>query len=282
MDDQNTLMAFIVTFVAGASTAIGAALTFLIKRNDFKFFALGMSFSAGVMIYLSFMDILPMSIEHMAMGNGGSAGLGEKLGHFAAVGMFFVGAIIAGIIDHLVPEHVDRDMIQEDVCRDEARGDERVYHACMKRSKATHAALFTALALFIHNFPEGLSVFVTTMEDVTIGLAVGLAIMLHNIPEGVAVALPVYNATGSKKRAFWTAALSGMAEPLGAVVAYFILAPFLSPVIIGGALALTAGLMVYISLDELLPMAREHAEAHYAIIGVFAGMALMATISIVI
>ena len=152
----------------------------------------------------------------------------------------------------------------------------------MKRSKATHAALFTALALFIHNFPEGLSVFVTTMEDVTIGLAVGLAIMLHNIPEGVAVALPVYNATGSKKRAFWTAALSGMAEPLGAVVAYFILAPFLSPVIIGGALALTAGLMVYISLDELLPMAREHAEAHYAIIGVFAGMALMAVISIVI
>ena len=108
------------------------------------------------------------------------------------------------------------------------------------------------------------------------------AVTLHNIPEGVAVALPVYNATGSKKRAFWTAALSGMAEPLGAVVAYFILAPFLSPVIIGGALALTAGLMVYISLDELLPMAREHAEAHYAIIGVFAGMALMAVISIVI
>ena len=279
---DNTLIAFLITFIAGLSTALGAGLTFFIKRNDFKYFAVGMSFSAGVMIYLSFMDILPMSIEHMAFGGEESQGMGEKLGAVAALCMFFIGAAVAGVIDHFIPEHIDHDMVQEDLCRNESQGDERAYNVCMRRSKAGHAALFTALALFIHNFPEGLSVFITSLEDVSVGLAVGLAIMLHNIPEGVAVALPVYNATGSRKKAFWIAALSGMAEPAGAIVAYLILAPYLNSMIIGGALALTAGIMVYIALDELLPAAREHAEPHYAIFGVFAGMALMAVIGIAI
>jgi len=263
--DSNAATALLFTFIAGGATAIGAALTFFVKKDDFKIFALGMSFSAGVMIYLSFMEILPMSIEHMADTVNGVASFTERGGHIAAVLVFFAGVILAGIIDYLVPEHVDHDMIGAEP----------------KKAKATHAALLTAIALSIHNFPEGLSVFVTSLENVSVGAAVAVAIMLHNIPEGMSVALPVYSATGSKKKAFWWATLSGLAEPAGAIVAYLLLLPFLSPALVGGALALTAGIMVYISLDELLPMAKEYGEEHYGIIGVFLGMALMAAVSII-
>ena len=261
--EQNAIIALGLSLFAGAATGIGAALTFAVKKNDFKIFALGMSFSAGVMIYLSFMDILPMAIEHMKGGfDGGESG---RLGHLIAVLAFFAGVLCAGIIDYFVPEHVGRDMV------DNPRGG----------GKAGKTAMLTAAALAVHNFPEGLSVFVAGLEDITVGVGVAVAITLHNIPEGVSVALPIYSATGNKRKAFFWATFSGLAEPLGALAAYVILAPYLTPGSVGAALALTAGIMVYISLDELLPMAKEYGEEHYGIVGVFFGMALMAGVSIV-
>lgn len=140
----------------------------------------------------------------------------------------------------------------------------------------------TAIAISIHNFPEGLSVFVTTLENVKMGAAIALAIILHNIPEGISVALPIYNSTGNKKRAFWIASLSGLAEPAGALAAYLVFAPFITQPFTGAILALTAGIMVFISLDELLPMAKEYGQEHYGIIGAFAGMAFIAAGSLIL
>ena len=263
MNDHAT-NALLLTLIAGGATSVGALMTFFVKQNSFRIFALGMSFSAGVMIYLSFMDILPMAIENMSEGNQVS-----KLGHIMAVVMFFIGVFLAGLIDYFIPEHLHSD--------DYPQKDKKNYAS----KKAHRTAILTALALAIHNFPEGFSVFVTSLENITVGIGVAVAITLHNIPEGVSVALPIYSATGNKWRAFWIATASGMAEPFGAIFAYLLFAPIITPVISGGALALTAGLMVYIALDELLPMAREYGEEHYGIFGAFAGMALMATVSII-
>lgn len=261
--NENAINALLLTIIAGGATSLGALLTFFVKQNNFRILALGMSFSAGVMIYLSFMDILPMAIENMSIANNTS-----KLGHIGAIVMFFIGVFLAGIIDYFVPEHLQSD--------DTPQKDKKNYAS----KRAHRAAILTALALAIHNFPEGFSVFVTSLENVAVGIGVAVAITLHNIPEGVSVALPIYSATGNKAKAFWVATASGIAEPLGAIFAYLIFAPILTPTISGMALALTAGLMVYIALDELLPMAREYGEEHYGIFGVFAGMALMATVSI--
>ena len=258
--NDGALIPFLLTLIAGGATAIGAGLTFVIRKNDFRVLALGMSFSAGVMIYVSFMDIMPMSVEFMG---GAESPMAGKLGRAAAYAMFFAGVVAAAIIDYLVPEHVESDKIGG--CPH-----------CESKSKTKHAALLTAIAISAHNFPEGLSVFVTSLEDVKMGAAIAFAITLHNIPEGISVALPIYNATGDKKRAFWMASLSGLAEPVGALLAYLVLMPFMTPTLMGCILAAVAGIMVFISIDELLPAAREYGEAHTSIYGVVAGMALMA------
>ncbi len=260
---------FLITLVAGAATAIGAGMTFFIKRNDFKLFALGMSFSAGVMVYLSFMDIMPMATRMICDGNASNAGMGEKPAQLLASAMFFAGVLAAACIDYFIPEHVGHEMMDKNSPESKCR------------QNTGRVGLMTAIALGVHNFPEGLSVFVTSMENVALGISVGIAIMLHNIPEGVSVALPIYNATGDKKKAFWTAALSGLAEPAGAIAAYFILVPYLTPALVGSAMAVTAGIMIFISLDELLPMAKEYGHEHYGIVGAFLGMFIMSAVSYV-
>ena len=286
--ENSVFMPLFITFIAGMSTLVGAALTFIIKRNDVKLLALGMSFSAGVMIYLCFMDVMPLAVKFAAS----EAEEATKWPEIICVASFFLGGLLAGAIDWFVPEHIDSDMVG-------ARGDNGVCN-CMNHgslrsgcescpvenghkthlkaqcNRTARAGLITAIALGIHNFPEGLSVFATSLSDINIGIAVGFAVLLHNIPEGISVALPVYNVTGNKKKAFMMSALSGLAEPVGAICAWLFLSPFLTPMLLGAILALTAGIMIYISLDELLPMAKEYGHEHYGIVGVFLGMALMA------
>ena len=249
--EENATAAMILSAIAGLATSIGAAATFFMRKTDVRLFALGMSFSAGVMIYISFMDILPMSIAQVAEGDSPLFGSG-KLAHAFVLGMFFIGVASAALIDYFVPEHVESGDFDK-----------------TGRKKTMKAGLFTAIALAIHNFPEGISVFVSGVEDIKVGLFVAAAIAIHNIPEGVSVALPVFNSTGSRKKAFAMSTLSGMTEPLGAMVAYFFLMPYLGPSSMASVLAITAGIMVYISLDELLPMAKEYGEEHYGIAGDF-------------
>ena len=143
-------------------------------------------------------------------------------------------------------------------------------------SSLMRMGIFTALAIAIHNFPEGLATFAAALSDPTLGVAIAVAIAIHNIPEGVAVSIPIYYATGSRKKAFVYSFLSGLSEPVGALVGYILLRPFFNDLVFGLVFSSVAGIMVFISLDELLPTAREYGEHHLAIYGFIAGMVVMA------
>lgn len=248
----NILSALGLSFFAGAATSIGALLAFFVKKDNFKFLALGLGFSAGVMIYVSFMEILPQAQISL------TGVVGYKAAGWAAIGAFFCGIVIASLIDTCLPDHhLDNNSLS-------------------KENKLKHLGIFTALALALHNFPEGLATFMAAMESPALGISIAIAVAVHNIPEGIAVALPVYHATGSRKRAFWYSTLSGMAEPLGAIVGFIFLRALLHEAAFGVLFALIAGIMVYISLDELLPTAHEYGEPHKVIWGVVGGMMIMA------
>ncbi len=250
--EQSIWIAFFLSFLAGAATSVGGALAFVIKRENLSVLSLGLGFSAGVMIYVSFMEILPRATDALIVL------YGDKPGAWWATGLFFLGIVLAWLIDTLLPSH----HVEE--------------HTLDKSAKLKHLGLFTALALAIHNFPEGLATFMASMQDPTLGVSIAVAVAIHNIPEGVAVALPVYHSSGSRLKAFLYSAGSGMAEPLGAVLGFFLLRSFLHEAAFGVLFALIAGIMVYIALDELLPTAHEYGEGHKVIWGVVGGMMVMA------
>lgn len=248
--------AFTLSFLAGAASAVGGLCSFFIKKENLSALAVGLGFSAGVMLYVSFVEILPHAQTALTS-------LYGKQGPWLAVALFFVGTAIAWGVDRCLPPlHVKEETLQQSA-----------------RLKQT--GLFTALALTLHNFPEGLATFFSALDSVTLGLSIALAVAIHNIPEGIAVALPVYHSTGSRLKAFWASAASGMAEPVGAIVGYFVLDYFLHEAILGVLFAVVAGIMVYLSLDELLPTAHDYGHGHQVIGGVLSGMALMAVVLLI-
>lgn len=180
---------------------------------------------------------------------------------------FFAGVLLIGIIDRLVPQAENPH---------EMRSVEDMEDKPKKNAKLMRVGVMTAIVIAIHNFPEGIATFISALESPKLGIAIAVAVAIHNIPEGIAVSIPIYQATGSKKKAFWFSFLSGLAEPVGAILAYLILMPFLSPTLLACIFALVAGIMVFISLDELLPAAREYGEHHISIYGLITGMAIMA------
>lgn len=192
-----------------------------------------------------------------------------------SVGAFFAGMGLIAAIDQLVPAYEnphELHSIEEMALGKEALPKNRAHDfEALRRT-----GLFAAIAIAIHNFPEGLATFSAALLDPSLGIAIAVAIALHNIPEGIAISIPIFYATGSRKKAFMYAFLSGLAEPAGALVGYLILMPFFSPTTFGILFASVAGIMVYISLDQLLPAAQEYGEHHWSMIGLVAGMALMA------
>mgnify|MGYP006283943809 CR=1 FL=1 len=261
-DISTLLIAFGLTLFAGLSTGIGSALAFFAKQTNTKFLSWSLGFSAGVMIYVSFVEILSKARDELV------TELGMRGGNWATAGAFFGGIIFIAIIDKLVPSVENPHEVR------------RVEEMKGKPVKANNAlmrmGLFTALAIAIHNFPEGLATFTAALTDPSLGIAIAVAIAIHNIPEGIAVSVPVYYATGDKRKAFRLSFLSGLAEPVGALVGYLILLPFMSPMVFGILFAGVAGIMVFISLDELLPSAREYGEHHLSIYGLISGMVIMA------
>ncbi len=231
-----------LTILAGFSTILGGALVFFVEPKK-KFLSIAMGFSAGVMIYLSFVELLPESVA--------------QLGYLKAVISFFVGMLIIYIVDVLLPHSYE----SESSC---------------KCNDLDRCGKLVALGIGIHNFPEGIAVLFSSMYDIRIGLTVALATALHNIPEGVAVAMPIYCATKKKTKAILYSALSGLAEPVGAIVAYLFLHQFLSTTLLSIVLAAVAGVMVFISFDELLPHVYESKSSHPVIFGIFLGMLVMA------
>ena len=246
------LFAFVLTVIAGLSTGIGSLIAYFIRTPKMIYLSFSLGFSAGVMIYVSFVELLPQTIV--------------QLGQLTGIIVFFLGILLIACIDMIIPEarnpHHYKDMPQEQSLK--------VDKTLMR------TGLFTAFAIAIHNFPEGLTTFGTTLSDERLGLVIALAIAIHNIPEGISVSVPIFYATGSRKKAFKYSFMAGLAEPLGAVIGFLILLPFLSSTILISLLAFIAGIMVYISIDELLPMAHRYGHSHTVILGFILGMALMA------
>ena len=266
---ETFLFAFMLTFLAGISTSIGAVLAFFSKKNNYTILSIGMGFSAGVMIYVSFMEILVKSKESFSQIYS-SPILGESL----AILCFFAGIALTALIDKMIPEDVNPHETKSNSELLELKADTKA--SLIKDSALKRTGIFTALAIAIHNFPEGFATFVSALENPSVGVTIAFAIAIHNIPEGMAVSLPIYHATGDKKSAFWYATLSGLAEPVGALVGFFLILPFMGDATLGITFGIVAGIMVYISFDELLPAARVYGNAHTTIVGISLGMLVMA------
>lgn len=243
------VLAFALSLAAGLSTAIGGLVVLKKQDPSARFLAAALGFSAGVMLWISFLEILPTASQNL-----GSTAKGACA--------FFGGVALIGVIDRLVPSAVNPHESHQ------AGG--------VDVAKLRKMGVMTALAIGIHNFPEGFATFLSGMESLSIAIPVAVAIAIHNIPEGISVAIPIWQASGSRMKGFTWAALTGFAEPLGALVGYLLLLPFMGPMTMGLAFGVVAGIMVFISLDELLPTAVATGEHHAAIYGLVVGMMVMA------
>lgn len=263
MDFNNILIAFGLTLFAGLATGVGSALAFFTKRTNTKFLSVVLGFSAGVMIYVSMVEIFVEAKDSLVKA------LGVVTGSWVNVGAFFAGMFLIALIDKLVPASENPHEMHkvEEICSGQASTGQK---------KLLRMGTLTALAIAIHNFPEGLATFMAALEEPSLGIAIAIAVAIHNIPEGIAVSIPVYYAIGSRKKAFILSFLSGLSEPLGAIIGYSVLLFFFNDVMFGVLFAAVAGIMVFISLDELLPTAREYGDPHRSIYGLIAGMMVMA------
>jgi len=262
MAEHTFLLAFGLTMIAGLATGIGSLMALIAKRTNTKFLCASLGFSAGVMIYVSFMDIIPIAKEELILH------LGNKTGTLSLILAFFGGMGLITLIDFLIPQSNNPHELQDVEDMNKPNGQQKSLY---------RTGIMVALALVIHNFPEGVATFTTALSSgISIAIPITIAIAIHNIPEGIAVSIPIYHATGSRRKAFWWSFLSGLTEPLGAVLAYLFLMPFWSPLMNGIVLAAVAGIMVFISLDELLPSAEKYGKHHISIAGLIVGMIVMA------
>ncbi len=271
---DNVLIAFLLTLFAGLATTIGSAISFFAKKNQESFLSISLGFSAGVMIYIAMIEMFSEAAHSL------ESAYSESTAYLYATIAFFVGIAIIMLIDKLVPDSINPHEPKELMFECEADMTEAKCEELKEKARANDelmkTGLFSAIAVAIHNFPEGIATFASALVNPALGVSVAIAIAIHNIPEGIAVSVPIYYATGDKKKAFIYSALSGLTEPLGAIAAYIVLLNIMTEAILGLLFAAVAGIMVFISLDELLPTAEKYGQHHHAIYGVFSGMLVMA------
>lgn len=257
LNDSNFITALLLTLVAGAATGVGGVIILFTKKFSSKLLSASLGFSAGVMLFISLTELFPEASSTLG------ELYGEQKGMLFTILSFFSGIALIAIIDNLIPEREnphEYSSVQQD----------------NESSKLMRLGIFSIIVIAIHNFPEGMATFITAMEDPQVGYSIAMAVAIHNIPEGIMVAIPIYYATHRKGKAIGNAFLSGIAEPIGGILGYFLLSRFFENSMSGIMLGIVAGIMTYISLDELLPTAEKYGEHHTAIIGVIAGMAVMA------
>ncbi len=253
-------LALALTLFAGMATGIGSLIALLLRKPSFRTLGFLLGFSGGVMIYVSLVELLACSRAELIQLYGRFPG-----SLYAAAG-FFGGIALAALIDRLIPEAENPHELQTP--------DTAV--APVHPDRLRRSGVLLALAIALHNLPEGMAVFVSGIEGASAGVPIALAIAIHNIPEGITVSVPIYQATGSRAKAFWFSAASGLTEPLGALVAAAVLMPVLSSTVLQLLFAGVAGIMVFLSVDELLPLAEKYGEHHWSIYGVISGMFVMA------
>ena len=260
--------AFLITLWAGLSTGIGSALIFFTKRTNRVFLSVSLGFSAGVMVYVTFVELFRSAETTM------TPLYGERLATLYATLAFFAGVALIGIIDRLIPEAENpHELPDQSAVQSLQEGPDQT---TAQQQSLLRTGMVTAIVLAIHNFPEGMVTFMSALTDLSLALPIAIAIALHNIPEGISVAIPIYHATGNKRKAFFLSLSSGLAEPIGGLLGFLLLRPFLTPTVMGYCFAMIAGIMVYISFDELLPAAERFGHHHTALYGLIGGMAFMA------
>ncbi len=264
MDPANNIWyPFLLTMIAGLSTGIGSAVSFFAKKINSKLLSIGLGFSAGVMIYISMIEMYPDASDFL------TRAMGVKKGEIATAVFFFSGMFLIGLIDKIIPDFENP----------------HEFHLSAKENKnprLMNVGIMTALAISIHNFPEGIAAFFSGFQEPEISLPIVLAVAIHNIPEGIAVFVTIFAGTGSRKKAFIYSFLSGLSEPIGGLVGYLFLRPLIDDLFFGIILAGIAGIMIFISIDELLPSAEEYGEHHLSIYALVAGMMLMAAILVIL
>jgi len=251
------IIAFSLALLAGMSTMLGATLAFAPGSKNPRTFAVALGFSAGVMVYISFTELLPEGIEHL------TDFFGERGGEWRAILGFFIGIGLVALLDTLIPHIPNR------------KGRPDTLQSC-PHSPLHRIGILAVIAITLHNLPEGLITLIGVVDDIHIGLLLAIAIAIHNIPEGISVAVPIYAATNSKKTALWYTFIAGIAEPIGALLGYLLLRSCFVGILCGFAFSTVAGIMVYLSLDQMLPTARAHTDPHWAMAGFVMGMLCMA------
>ncbi len=253
--NENIIFALGLTLFAGLATGVGSLISLFAKKTNYNFLSISLGFSAGVMLYVSFTEILSKANESLVNATN------DYTGAWLTASGFFVGIIVIALIDKFIsPE----------------KHTNKITNRKTSKKELLKMGTFTALAIAIHNFPEGLATFISALEDPQLGIAIAVAIAIHNIPEGIAVSMPIYYATGSRIKAFKYSFLSGIVEPIGAIFGYMLLKEFMSDTIFGFVFAAVAGIMVFISIDELLPSARKYGKHSLVTYGLIAGMVVMA------
>ena len=246
MFDQLALKALLVTAIAGLATTIGSLIGLGVKRESPRFMCSVLGFTAGVMVGISFFELLPSSFEIIGF-------LKSSIAFIAGFGFIF-------LIDFFIPhEYIGQS--------------ERITDNTNK--KLLRAGFFIAIGIGIHNLPEGMATFYSYLSNENIGLAIAVAVAIHNIPEGIAVSAPIYKATGKKSRAFLYSFLSGVSEPVGAIITAVFLLPFLNSFILAYTLAAVAGIMAFISIDELVPVSISYGYNHLPILSFLIGIIVM-------
>ncbi len=266
------LLALILSTLAGLSTILGGVVTFFIKKDSLKLLSFGLGLSAGVMLFISLADLYPEAQEMI------KNQMGESFLWLTVVSFAF-GILVAVLIDYFIPDHIQENMFDKQIGANEQNIDStdcvKNENAIISIGKIKKAGITTAVVVAAHNFPEGLATFFTTTQNITLGLGIVFAIAIHNIPEGIAISIPVYQATHSKRKAFWYSFLSGMAEPVGGVIGFILIQTLFPNICLGILFALVAGIMTYISIDTLLPMSKSYDTGHYSISGVVLGLVIM-------
>ena len=267
-------LGLLLSVLAGLFTALGSVVVFLVPRPGARFMSLVLGLSAGVMILVSFVELLQHGIEVLGFGPAHAA--------------FFGGMLFMLVVDVWVPHEYKAERSHS--ARTSHRSPLYVGGSTASAHRGRHGqewrpqeqarllktGVLVAFGMAIHNFPEGVATLASTLHEPSLGIAIAAAIALHNIPEGLAVAAPVYAATNSRKRAVLWSFLPGLAEPIGAALAALFLLPFLNPTLLGYVLSAVGGVMTFISLDELIPVACSFGEQHHSILGAILGMAIMA------
>lgn len=257
MFEAEAIRALVMSILAGMSTMLGGLFIFKSRINE-KMICIALGFAAGVMLSVSFLELWPLAGENL------SRHLPEPWGEALSVGFVGVGMLLAGLIDRLVPEGINPDA---ESGRTGGAGLMRV-------------GIISALAMGLHNFPEGAATFMAGYQDAGMGISIMTAIALHNIPEGISVAMPVYFATKSRSKAMWYTFVSGISEPVGALLAFLILKRFMNEFLLGSVFAVVAGIMIYIVVSEIIPASRNYGRHRTSDIAVFAGIILMALVSL--